>query len=119
MIHRKKTFVFGNMPNQHNSVNIMDAIKKVKITFRRNLTHEANPEGNKPVQIPFVKGREFQSFFAKGCVLLYISMALWRFCFERKVEDLARDWPRYAAGNIALAISWVFFLVYSWREKYD
>ena len=71
------------------------------------------------LMVAFVKDREFQSFFAKGCVLLHISMALWRFCFERKVEDLARDWPRYAAGNIALAISWVFFLVYSWREKYD
>ncbi|XP_057729389.1 uncharacterized protein LOC130944848 isoform X1 [Arachis stenosperma] len=66
-----------------------------------------------------VKDSEFQSFFAKGCVLLHISMAIWRFCFEREVEDLAYDWPRHAVGDIALAISWVFFLVYSWGEKYD
>ncbi|KAF4392932.1 hypothetical protein G4B88_011927 [Cannabis sativa] len=42
----------------------------------------------------FVKDREFQSFFAKGCVLLHIAMAIWRVYFERKLEDLARDWPR-------------------------
>lgn len=71
------------------------------------------------LMVAFVKDKEFQSFFAKGCVLLHISMAVWRFCFERKLEDLALDWPRHAVGNIALAISWVFFLVYSWREKYD
>jgi hypothetical protein len=35
------------------------------------------------------------------------------------VEDLGCDWPRHAVGDIALAISWVFFLVYVWREKYD
>ncbi|KAK7257206.1 hypothetical protein RIF29_31010 [Crotalaria pallida] len=67
----------------------------------------------------FVKDKEFQSFFAKGCVLLHISMAVWRFFFEREIEDLAHDWPRHVVGNIALAISWVFFLIYSWREKYD
>ena len=66
-----------------------------------------------------VKDSEFQSFFAKGCVFLHISMAVWRFCFERELEDLAHDWPRHAVGDIALAISWVFFLVYSWGEKYD
>ncbi|KAK7313022.1 hypothetical protein VNO77_37354 [Canavalia gladiata] len=71
------------------------------------------------LMVAFIKDREFQSFFAKGCVLLYISMALWRFFFERKLEDLAHDWPKHAVGDIALAISWVFFLVYSWREKYD
>ncbi|KAL5572959.1 hypothetical protein UlMin_022556 [Ulmus minor] len=69
--------------------------------------------------VAFVKDREFQNFFAKGCVLLHISMAIWRVYFERKIEDLARDWPRQAAGDFALACSWVFFLVYSWREKYD
>ncbi|XP_020223999.1 uncharacterized protein LOC109806063 [Cajanus cajan] len=66
-----------------------------------------------------VKDWEFQSFFAKGCVFLHISMAVWRFCFERKLEDLAHDWPRHAVGDIALATSWLFFLVYMWREKYD
>lgn len=69
--------------------------------------------------VAFVKDREFQSFFAKGCVLLHVSMALWRVCFERRLEDLAWDWPRQVAGDLALALSWVFFLVYSWREKYD
>ncbi|KAF7836723.1 thymidylate kinase [Senna tora] len=67
--------------------------------------------------IAFVKDREFQSFFARGCVLLHVSMAVWRFYFLRKVEDLAHDWPRQVLGDIALAVSWVFFLVYSWREK--
>lgn len=69
--------------------------------------------------VAFVKDRGFQSFFAKGCVLLHVTMAVWRIYFERKLEDLARDWPRQVVGDIALALSWVFFLVYSWREKYD
>ncbi|KAA0058815.1 uncharacterized protein E5676_scaffold227G00850 [Cucumis melo var. makuwa] len=69
--------------------------------------------------VAFVKDREFQSFFAKGCVLLHLAMAIWRVYFERKLEDLARDWPRQVVGDVTLALSWVFFLVYSWREKYD
>ncbi|CAA3018155.1 uncharacterized protein LOC111377639 [Olea europaea var. sylvestris] len=69
--------------------------------------------------VAFVKDREFHSFFAKGCVLLHVAMAIWRIYFERKVEDLGRDWLRLVVGDIALGISWVFFLVYSWREKYD
>ncbi|KAH0855161.1 hypothetical protein HID58_020437 [Brassica napus] len=51
--------------------------------------------------VSFVKDREFHSFFAGG------------------IEDLAYEWPKQALGDIALGISWVFFLVYSWREKYD
>ena len=69
--------------------------------------------------VAFVKDKEFQSFFAKGCVLLHVSMTVWRVGFERRLEDLAWDWPRQVAGDLALALSWVFFLVYSWREKYD
>ncbi|KAJ7948654.1 Transmembrane protein [Quillaja saponaria] len=69
--------------------------------------------------VTFVKDKEFQSFFAKGCILLHISMAVWRAHFERKLEDLAHDWPRQAVGDLALALSWVFFLVYSLMEKYD
>ena len=69
--------------------------------------------------VAFVKDREFQSFFAKGCVLLHASMALWRVCFERRLEDLARDWPRQLVDDFVLGLSWVMFLVYSWREKYD
>ncbi|GLT86891.1 hypothetical protein SLE2022_050010 [Rubroshorea leprosula] len=69
--------------------------------------------------VAFVEDKEFQSFFAKGCVLLHISMALWRVKFERRLEDLAWDWPRQAVGDFVLALSWVFFLVYTWREKYD
>lgn len=69
--------------------------------------------------VSFVKDREFQSFFAKGCTVLHVFMAMWRFWFERRVEDLAWDWIRQTVGDILLALSWVFFLVYSWREKYD
>ncbi|KAA0052685.1 hypothetical protein IC582_017893 [Cucumis melo] len=69
--------------------------------------------------VAFVKDREFQGFFAKGCTVLHVSMAMWRFYFERRVEDLAWDWLRQIVGDILLALSWVFFLVYSWREKYD
>lgn len=69
--------------------------------------------------VAFVKDRAFQSFFAKGCILLHASMALWRVYFERRLEDLAFHWPRQLVGDIVLALSWVFFLVYSWREKYD
>ena len=69
--------------------------------------------------VAFVKDREFQSFFARGCFLLHVSRALWRVYFERRVEVLAWDWPRQVVGDVVLAFSWVFFLVYSWREKYD
>lgn len=69
--------------------------------------------------VAFVRDRDFQSFFAKGCIVLHVSMAFWRFYFERRVEDLALDWLRQIVGDILLALSWVFFLVYSWREKYD
>ncbi|CAN1844412.1 hypothetical protein LINPERHAP1_LOCUS37437 [Linum perenne] len=69
--------------------------------------------------VAFVKDRGFQSFFAKGCVLLHIAMAVWRILFERRVEDLAWDWPKQVAGDILLSLSWVFFLVYRWREMYD
>ncbi|WCJ30763.1 hypothetical protein M5689_012302 [Euphorbia peplus] len=69
--------------------------------------------------VGFVKDREFQSFFAKGCVLLHVTMAIWRVYFERKLEDLAMHWPKQMIGDLMLALSWVFFLVYTWREKYD
>ncbi|KAF5729083.1 hypothetical protein HS088_TW21G01240 [Tripterygium wilfordii] len=67
--------------------------------------------------VSFVKDREFQSFFAKGCTILHVFMALWRVYFERRVEDLAWDWLRQTVGDMVLALSWVFFLVYTWREK--
>ncbi|KAL5560194.1 hypothetical protein UlMin_036405 [Ulmus minor] len=35
--------------------------------------------------VGFVKDSEFHSFFAKGCVLLHVSMALWRVYFERRI----------------------------------
>lgn len=66
-----------------------------------------------------MKDREFQGFFAKGCVVLHLAMAMWRVWFERRLEDLACDWPRQLVGDFVLAFSWVFFLVYTWREKYD
>ncbi|PKA55483.1 hypothetical protein AXF42_Ash006685 [Apostasia shenzhenica] len=69
--------------------------------------------------VAFIEDRDFQAFFAKGCVLLHASMALWRIFFERRLEDLAGDWPRQLVGDIVLSLSWVLFLVYSWREKYD
>lgn len=69
--------------------------------------------------VAFVKDREFQSFFAKGLIIIHVLVALWRVYFERRLEDLAHDWPRQLVGDFALALSWVFFLVYSWREKYD
>jgi len=71
------------------------------------------------LMVAFVKDRDFQSFFAKGCVLLHIAVAIWRFHFERNLEVLGHDWLRQVVGDIALALSWVFFLVYTWREKYD
>ncbi|XP_074558052.1 uncharacterized protein LOC141813945 [Curcuma longa] len=69
--------------------------------------------------VAFVKDRAFQTFFAKGCILLHAAMALWRLYFERRLEDLARDWPRQIVGDLVLSLSWVIFLFYSWREKYD
>ncbi|KAL5857443.1 hypothetical protein ACOSQ3_004901 [Xanthoceras sorbifolium] len=61
----------------------------------------------------------FMLFFMKGCTVLHIFMAIWRVYFERRVEDLAWDWLRKTVGDILLGFSWVFFLMYSWREKYD
>lgn len=69
--------------------------------------------------VAFVKDREFHNFFARGCVLLHVAMAIWRIYFERKIEVLGHDWVRLVVGDIVLGLSWVFFLVYSWREKYD
>lgn len=69
--------------------------------------------------VAFVKDRQFQSFFARGCVVLHIAMAIWRIYFERKVVELGHDWLRQFVGDIVLGLSWVFFLVYSWKEKYD
>lgn len=71
------------------------------------------------LMVSFVKDRDFQGFFARGCVILHVAMAVWRFYFERKLEDLLYELPRQIIGDIAMALSWVFFLVYSWREKYD
>ncbi|KAK4750654.1 hypothetical protein SAY87_004136 [Trapa incisa] len=71
------------------------------------------------IMVGFVKDRWFQDFFARGCVILHLSTAVWRFYFEKKVDDLALEWPKKVVGDIALAVSWIFFLVYSWREKYD
>ncbi|MBA0575632.1 hypothetical protein Golob_027915, partial [Gossypium lobatum] len=67
--------------------------------------------------VSFVKDKSFQSFFAKGCTVLHVIVAMWRFWFERRVEELAWDWLRQTVGDILLGLSWVFFLVYSWREK--
>ncbi|GLT29465.1 hypothetical protein SLA2020_043310 [Shorea laevis] len=69
--------------------------------------------------VSFVRDKDFQSFFAKGCTILHVFTAMWRVWFERRVEDLAWDWLRQTVGDILLSLSWVFFLVYSWREKYD
>ncbi|KAL7002985.1 hypothetical protein U1Q18_004145 [Sarracenia purpurea var. burkii] len=65
--------------------------------------------------ITFVGDKEFQSVFAKGYVAPHVSVAIWRFNFERRVEDFAWDWLRKIIGDILLALSWGFFLVYSWK----
>ncbi|KAI8016850.1 hypothetical protein LOK49_LG04G00266 [Camellia lanceoleosa] len=52
-----------------------------------------------------VKDKEFQIFFAKGCVLLHVAMAIWRVYFERKLEILNHDWLRQVVGDIVLALS--------------
>uniref|UniRef100_A0A7N0R949 DUF7865 domain-containing protein n=1 Tax=Kalanchoe fedtschenkoi TaxID=63787 RepID=A0A7N0R949_KALFE len=69
--------------------------------------------------VAFVRDAEWQSFFAKGCILLHASMAVWRFYFERRLEDLAWDWLRQTLGDAVLGLSWVFFLLYTWKDKYD
>ncbi|KAL4190633.1 hypothetical protein AMTRI_Chr07g25720 [Amborella trichopoda] len=60
--------------------------------------------------VSFVKDREFQSFFAKGCILLHALMAFWRVYFERRLEGLARDWSRQVVGDLILGVSWVLIL---------
>ncbi|KAK2968450.1 hypothetical protein RJ640_004456 [Escallonia rubra] len=57
--------------------------------------------------VAFVKDSHFQSFFAKGCVLLHVAMAIWRIYFERKLEDLSPDWLRLVVGDITLGLSWI------------
>ncbi|KAL7209588.1 hypothetical protein ACSBR1_031194 [Camellia fascicularis] len=52
-------------------------------------------------------------------VCFFILPSIWRVYFERKLEILGHDWLRQIVEDIVLAFSWVFFLVYSWREKYD
>ncbi|KAL7202690.1 hypothetical protein ACSBR1_034207 [Camellia fascicularis] len=69
--------------------------------------------------VAFVKDRKFQIFFAKECVLLHDAMVIWRVYFEKKLEILGHNWLMQVVGDIVLALSWVFFLVYSWRKKYD
>ncbi|KAL8032118.1 hypothetical protein ABFX02_13G073700 [Erythranthe guttata] len=69
--------------------------------------------------VAFVKDIDFHAFFAKGCVLLHVAMAVWRIYFDSKIEVLGHAWLRLVVGDIALGVSWVLFLVYSWREKYD
>uniref|UniRef100_A0A7N0TKC4 DUF7865 domain-containing protein n=1 Tax=Kalanchoe fedtschenkoi TaxID=63787 RepID=A0A7N0TKC4_KALFE len=71
------------------------------------------------LMVAFVRDAEWQGFFAKGCILLHASMAVWRFYFERRLEDLAWDWLRQTLGDALLALSWVFFLLYTWKDKYD
>lgn len=67
--------------------------------------------------VAFVKDRQFQIFFAKGCLFLYVAFAIWRIYFERKLEGLAWVWVRQVVGDIVLALSWVNFLVHSCKEK--
>lgn len=69
--------------------------------------------------VAFVKDRNFQGFFARGCVFLHVVTALWRIYFYRKVEDLGGSWLRLVVADIFLAMSWVFFLLYTWSEKHD
>ncbi|XP_031249767.1 uncharacterized protein LOC116107616 [Pistacia vera] len=63
----------------------------------------------------FVKDREFQSFFAKGCVLLHVSVAVWRVYFGRALEDLAHDLPRQVVG--ILHYSFMDFLSCVFMER--
>ncbi|KAF4363868.1 hypothetical protein F8388_000533 [Cannabis sativa] len=58
------------------------------------------------LMVSLVRDKEFQSFFAKGCTILHVLMGLWRFYFERRVEDLAWDWIRQTLGDVVLALSW-------------
>lgn len=70
--------------------------------------------------VSFVKDRNFQGVFARGCVFLHVATAVWRIYFDRKLlEDLGGDWLKLVVGDMTLALSWVFFLLYTWREKYD
>ncbi|KAI3851534.1 hypothetical protein MKW92_037267 [Papaver armeniacum] len=61
--------------------------------------------------VSFITDKEFQSFFAKGCILIHILVALWRIFFERKVEILASHWPKQVIGDFLMAFSWVFFQI--------
>ncbi|KAI6690375.1 hypothetical protein NL676_027203 [Syzygium grande] len=61
--------------------------------------------GSLLLMVAFVKDREFQSFFAKGCMVLHVGMAVWRFCFERKLEELVESFRRCPFLNPAFCRS--------------
>ncbi|KAK3431398.1 hypothetical protein EUGRSUZ_E03276 [Eucalyptus grandis] len=65
-----------------------------------------------------IKDREFQDFFAKACTVLHVFVVVWRVSFEGRVEHLAGDCLRQTVGDF-LALSWLLFIIYSWRKKYD
>ncbi|XP_024520068.1 uncharacterized protein LOC112351263 [Selaginella moellendorffii] len=69
--------------------------------------------------VSFVKDRDFQTFFAKGCIVIHGLMVVWRLAFEIRVEELAGDSIRQMIGDCLLGSSWIFFLIWNWREKYD
>ncbi|KAH7420780.1 hypothetical protein KP509_13G022100 [Ceratopteris richardii] len=69
--------------------------------------------------VSFVRDTDFHCFFAKGCVLVYGLIAGWRLWFQRRIADFSLEWPRQLIGDLFLGLSWVFFLVWKWREKYD
>ncbi|KAI5082265.1 hypothetical protein GOP47_0002008 [Adiantum capillus-veneris] len=69
--------------------------------------------------VSFARDAKFHSFFAKGCVAMYMIMAAWRLWFQRKVADYALEWPQQVIGDVLLALSWIFYLAWNWRDKYD
>lgn len=109
--HSKETAgkLLGSTPHDQLLINISEALVGMLLVAIGVLLF----------MVSFVKDRDFHTFFAKGCILIHALMVVWRFYFERRVVELARDWPRQVVGDIILSLSWVFFLVFNWREKYD
>ncbi|PQM34148.1 uncharacterized protein Pyn_12847 [Prunus yedoensis var. nudiflora] len=70
------------------------------------------------LMVSFVKDREFQSFFAKGCTVLHVFMAVAVLLRAEgggpRLGLAEADSRRCSVGSLL-----GFFLVFSWREKYD
>ncbi|KAL9670755.1 hypothetical protein QQ045_008313 [Rhodiola kirilowii] len=116
MLHTNEMSAFGHVSKFKGSTPHDQLLIQTSLSFSGLLLFAI---GLLLMMAAFVNDRDFQRYFAKGCVVIHLMMGVWRVYFERRIEDLGWDLAKQVAGDLALALSWVFFLLYSRREKYD